>query len=131
MTVRTVQQVPKMNPFFGETNFYPVPVLGRIALSLQGLQTPAQYCIKIVPPWVKKFYPVLGLGSAGRLLRHFQTPVLYWINFSLRFFLVLPQPPTPVAEASYSKHIAGSYAPFLEIYLTPAVALNSSMVGKT
>ena len=64
-----------------ETDFYPVPVLGRIALSLWGFQTAAQYWIKIVSPWVQKFYPVLGLESAGRLLRHFQTPVLYWINF--------------------------------------------------
>ena len=49
-------------------------------LALGGCQTPAQYWIKIVHPWVQKFYPVLGLGSGERLLWHFQTPVLYWIN---------------------------------------------------
>ena len=59
-----------------ETDFYPVPVLGRIALSLRGFQTAAQYWIKIVHPWVQKFYPVLGLGPGERLLWHFQTPGL-------------------------------------------------------
>ena len=52
-------------------------------------QTPTQYWIKIVHPWVQKFYPVLGLVSGERLLWHFQTPVLYWINFGLRSFGVL------------------------------------------
>ena len=47
-------------------------------------QTPAQYWIKIVHPWVQKLYPVLGLGSGERLLWHFQAPVLHWITFSLR-----------------------------------------------
>ena len=67
-----------------ETDFYPVPVLGRIALSLSGFQTAAQYWIEIVHPWVQKFYPVLWLESAGRLLRYFQTSVLNLINFSLQ-----------------------------------------------
>ena len=73
-----------------ETDFYPVRVLGAIVLPLWGLlQTPAQYWIKIVHPWVQEFYPVLGLGSGEELLRHFQTPVLYWTNFSLRDFLLV------------------------------------------
>ena len=38
-------------------------VLGGIVLALWGCQTPAQYWIKIVHPWVQKFYPVLGLRS--------------------------------------------------------------------
>ena len=46
-------------------------------------QTPAQYWIKTVHPWVQKFYPVLGLRSGERLVWYFQTPALYWINFSL------------------------------------------------
>ena len=66
-----------------ETDFNPVQVLGRFALSLWGCQTPAQYWTKIAHPWVHKFYPVLRLGSAGGLLRRFQTPVLYWTDFSL------------------------------------------------
>ena len=57
-------------------------VLGGIVLALlRGCQTPAQYWIKFLHPWVQKFYPVLGLGSGERLLWHFQTPVLYWIKF--------------------------------------------------
>ena len=56
---------------------------GGIVLGLGGCQTPAQYWIKIVHPWVQKFYPVLGLGSGERLV-YFQTPVLYRINFGLR-----------------------------------------------
>ena len=60
-----------------ETDFYPVLVLGGVALSLRGRQTPAQYWIKIMHPWVQKIYPVLGLGSLGMLLRQFHTPILY------------------------------------------------------
>ena len=45
------------------------------------MPNPAQYCIKIVHPWVQDFYPVLGLGwSGGRLPIHFQAPILHWIN---------------------------------------------------
>ena len=51
-----------------ETDFYPVRVLGGIVLALGGCQTPAQYWIKIVHPWVHKFYPVLGRQSGERLL---------------------------------------------------------------
>ena len=36
-------------------------------LALWGCQTPVQYWIKIVRPWVQTFYPVLGLGSGEGL----------------------------------------------------------------
>ena len=78
--------------FWGETSFsrgavgdqfLPSAVARRgIVLALSGCQTPAQFWIKIVHPWVQRFYPMLRLGSGGRLLWHFQTPILYWINFS-------------------------------------------------
>ena len=77
--------------FFGEIDFYPVRVLGRVVFSLYGGQTPAQHWIKILHPWVQELYPVLGLGSGGKLLRHFQTPTLHWIKFSLRFSDLRPK----------------------------------------
>ena len=51
--------------------FYPVRMLGGFVLALCGCQTPAQYWIEIVHPWVQKFYPVLGQGSGERRLWHF------------------------------------------------------------
>ena len=45
-----------------ETKFYPVWVLGGIVLALWGCQTPAQYCIKIVHPWVQEFLSSTGAG---------------------------------------------------------------------
>ena len=57
-----------------ETDFYPVLVPGRFALSLWGCRAPAQYWIKIVHPWVQRFYPALRLGSWGRLLGGFPLP---------------------------------------------------------
>ena len=68
---------------FGRLIFIQCGCWGEIC-SRWGCQTPAQYWITIVHPWVQKFYPVLGLGSEGRLLWHFQTPALYWTNFSPR-----------------------------------------------
>ena len=77
-----------LNPgFTWETDFYPVPLLGRIVLSLWGCRTPAQYWIKIVHPAAPmgpEYLSSTGLGFGERLLWHFQTPILYWINFSLR-----------------------------------------------
>ena len=73
------------SPAFLGDRFLSSAGAGGIVLALWGCQTPAQYWIKIVHPWVQKLYPVLGLGSGERLLWYFQTPVLYWINFSLRF----------------------------------------------
>ena len=71
-------------PLQCETNFYPLLLRGRKALSLRGCQNPGQYWIKIVHPWIQTCYPVMGLGSGGRLLRHFRTTALHWMNFSLR-----------------------------------------------
>ena len=73
-----------------ETNLCPVLVLGSIVFSLWGCQSPAQYRIKIVHPWVQIFYPVLGLGCGGRPSKGFQTPVLYWRS-SVCEFLSKPQ----------------------------------------
>ena len=77
----------RLKPIEWETAFYPVQVLGGVALSLslyEGGKLLASTEKKGLHPWVQTFYPVLGLGFGGRLLEHCQAPVLYWINFSLR-----------------------------------------------
>ena len=78
-----LRKVGKTTPKMGDRFLSSAGAGGNCACSTS-CQTPAQYWIKIVHPWVQKFYPVLGLGSGDTLLWHFQTPVLYWINFSLR-----------------------------------------------